>query len=76
MKSFYQRTRLIFFSALIVMCAGLWAYKWYFVWPRERCEAAGDWWDAKDHRCGVPIAVWRFTGRAPPATEAGHPASR
>jgi len=70
MRSFYARMRLFVLAVTLVTCAGLWAYKWYFVWPRDRCEAAGDWWDAKDHRCGVPIAIWKITGRTPPAKPA------
>jgi hypothetical protein len=34
-----------------------------YVWPAQRCEQAGAWWDARDHECLTPIPVARFTGR-------------
>ncbi|HKT54620.1 MAG TPA: hypothetical protein VJP88_09215 [Caulobacteraceae bacterium] len=32
--------------------------------PKARCEAKGDWWDAEDHVCAVPMPLSRFTGRS------------
>jgi hypothetical protein len=75
MRTFYVRMRLFFLAAAILTCGGLWAYQYLYVWPRQRCEAAGDWWDDKDRRCGVPVAIWRITGRPPPPG-AGQPAGR
>lgn len=32
--------------------------------PKSRCEARGDWWDAEDHVCAIPMPISHFTGRA------------
>lgn len=32
--------------------------------PKSRCEAKGDWWDAQDRVCAVPMPISHFTGRA------------
>jgi hypothetical protein len=48
-----------------MIAAGLFAYEAYYVWPVQRCEANGHWWDAKDHACATPIQIWEITGRAP-----------
>ena len=75
MGRFYAHFKWYFLAVVIIAAAGLWAYQALYIWPRQRCEAAGDWWDDKDRRCGVPIAIWRITGRPPPpSASAGKPA--
>ena len=39
------------------------AFQAYYVWPANRCEAKGDWWDPEDHVCAVPMPISQFTGR-------------
>ncbi|HWF00884.1 MAG TPA: hypothetical protein VG248_13885 [Caulobacteraceae bacterium] len=41
-------------------------YQAWYIWPMQKCERGGDWWDGKDHQCLAPIPVWRITGRLPP----------
>lgn len=63
MQNTFSRLRLFFLGVLVVACTAVWAYQVYYVWPRKQCEAMGDWWDAKDRQCGVPVPIWRITGR-------------
>jgi hypothetical protein len=30
--------------------------------PKARCEARGDWWDAQDQVCAVPVPISTITG--------------
>jgi hypothetical protein len=78
MNTTFDRLKLFFLGVLAISCAAIWSYQVFYVWPRERCERAGGWWDGKDRRCGVPVAIWRFTGRKPghPTTTAAAPSRR
>jgi hypothetical protein len=49
----------------VVSVALIWNYQSRVVWPRERCEAHGDWWDDEDRVCAVPMPIWTFTHRVP-----------
>ncbi len=49
------------------------AYQWWFVWPVDKCDRAGAWWDVRDHQCLTPLPVWRITGRLPTAPAATKP---
>jgi hypothetical protein len=65
MKSSIDRIRLVFFGLFIVACGMAWAYQALYIWPKQRCEAQGDWWDDKDRVCAVPMPIWTFTHRMP-----------
>ncbi len=41
------------------------AYQWWFVWPAQKCDQAGAWWDPRDHQCLTPMPIWRITGHLP-----------
>jgi len=65
-----QLTALAIFVAAVL---ATFAYEMIFVWPAQRCEAGGDWWDARDLQCLTPVPIARFTSRGlslsgPPAT--------
>ncbi|MDR3509983.1 MAG: hypothetical protein P4L64_19020 [Caulobacteraceae bacterium] len=63
MKSNIPKIRLGFLIVFVVACAGVFAYHYFYVWPAQRCEAVGDWWDGKDRTCAIPIPISHFTGR-------------
>ncbi len=63
MKSVIPLVQILVLIGFLVACAGVVAYQVYFVWPVERCEANGNWWDPKDHVCAVPMPISQFTGR-------------
>ena len=77
MRTTLDRVKLLFLCVLViaVCCGGIWAHQVFDVWPRkQRCEAMSDWWDPKDHQCGIPMPIWRFTGRMPqPETPSAKP---
>lgn len=64
-----DRLKLIFLVIFAVCCVGIWTYQALYVWPRNKCEAMGDWWDWRDRVCAVPMPIWRFTGRGIPQPE-------
>ena len=77
MQNTFNRLRLFFLGALVLSCGAVWVYQVYYVWPRKQCEAMGDWWDSKDRQCGVPMPIWRITGRhVPPSTPKPTPAHK
>lgn len=63
MKSNIPRIRLGFLIVFAILSAAMGAYQVLYVWPSQKCEAAGNWWDAKDRLCAVPIPISQFTGR-------------
>jgi hypothetical protein len=65
MKSAIDWIKLIFLGVFVVSVALIWSYQARVVWPRERCEAHGDWWDDEDNVCAVPMPIWTFTRRMP-----------
>ena len=65
MNKTIDRIKLFFLGVFIIACGAIWAYQAMVVWPPQRCEAHGDWWDEKDKVCAVPIPIWTFTHRLP-----------
>ena len=63
MKSSIDQIKLIFLGVFAISCAAIWGYHAFYVWPREACEAHGDWWDWRDRVCAVPMPIWTITGR-------------
>jgi len=63
MKTRIPAIQLGFLIGFFVLAAGLIAYQVICVWPVQRCEAQGDWWDPRDGVCAVPIPISQFTGR-------------
>ena len=69
------RLVVVFLALFALVCGGIWAYDAVYVWPRKTCEARGDWWDAQDRVCAVPMPLTHWTGRSGPASapKAKHP---
>ena len=65
MSKTFDRLKLFFLGVLVIACAAIWSYQIFYVWPKERCEAMGDWWDGHDRTCAVPMPIWTITGRRP-----------
>jgi hypothetical protein len=65
MNKTIDRIKLIFLGLFLLASGAVWAYQAMFVWPKERCEAHGDWWDDQDGVCAVPMPIWSFTHRMP-----------
>jgi hypothetical protein len=71
MKSAIDWIKLIFLGVFVVAIALIWSYQARVVWPKERCESHGDWWDDEDNVCAVPMPIWTFTHRMPGQTAPG-----
>ncbi|MBV9994650.1 MAG: hypothetical protein JO127_05495 [Caulobacteraceae bacterium] len=66
----FSRVQLAYLAVFLLICAGLYVYEAMYVWPAQRCEADGAWWNARDRECDTPIQIWRITGKAPRARAA------
>ena len=58
-----DRLKLIFLGLFAILSAGALAYHVFWVWPGQKCEAAGDWWDWRSRTCASPILISDITGR-------------
>ncbi len=58
-----DRLKLIFVAAFALLSAGAFIYHYGWVWPEQKCEAAGDWWDWRSRTCAHPIPISDITGR-------------
>ena len=65
MKSRIYPIMLTYLGVFIAACLAVVAYHYFFIWPKETCEAHGDWWDEQDRVCAVPVPIWTITGRQP-----------
>lgn len=58
-----DRLKLIFLGLFAVSSAGVFVYHVGWVWPGQKCEEAGDWWDWRTRTCAHPILISDITGR-------------
>ncbi|MFN3520890.1 MAG: hypothetical protein ACK4YQ_01480 [Phenylobacterium sp.] len=58
-----NRLKLIFVAIFAVSCVGVLVYHVGWEWPRQKCEAKGDWWDWQGRTCAHPILISDITGR-------------
>ena len=40
--------------------AGVIGFQAIYVWPQQRCDKAGLWWDAEDRQCLTPVPIHRY----------------
>ena len=73
MKSSIDRIKLTFLAVFLVACGAILFYHARYVWPRDRCEAHGGWWDELDSECATPMPIWTFTHRVPGEVAPAHP---
>jgi hypothetical protein len=57
------RIKLIFLAIFVVATLGVWAYHGLYVWPRDKCEKGGGWFDPKSRQCGHVVYIPDITGR-------------
>ncbi len=70
MSRIIDRLKLVFLGVFAVLTAAVFGYHAYFVWPGERCEAKGDWWDPETRVCAHPVLISDITGRTLPERRA------
>lgn len=63
MTRWITNAKLIALAGFFIASLAAAAYQMVFVWPAQRCETHGAWWDGSDRQCLTPIAIWRITGR-------------
>jgi hypothetical protein len=69
-----ERLKLAFLVIFAVCCVAIWTAHLMFIWPGQRCEAKGMWWDWRERTCALPVPLQVFTGRSPDQIEAIVPA--
>jgi len=74
MSRIINRLKLVFLGVFAVLTAGVFGYHAYFVWPGERCEAKGRWWDPETRICARPVLISDITGRTLPERKAAEAA--
>ena len=74
MRRWFTTAHLAVLALFVAVSAGLVGYQILYVWPAERCEQSGAWWDARDRQCLTPIPIKRFTGRDLAAYKPARPA--
>ncbi|MCF8504904.1 MAG: hypothetical protein K9G59_08315 [Caulobacter sp.] len=57
------RLKLFFLVLFAVGTVGIWAYQIFYVWPAQKCDDRGAWWDRKGRVCATPLYIPSLTGR-------------
>jgi hypothetical protein len=63
MDRFINRLKLVFIGVFAVAGVLVWTYHLVWVWPGQRCEAHGGWWDWHTRACATPVPLSMFTGK-------------
>ena len=58
-----DRLKILFLVLFAIGAAGIWSYQIFYVWPAQKCDSRGGWWDMKARICAAPINVPDLTGR-------------
>ncbi|WP_269714412.1 hypothetical protein [Caulobacter sp. NIBR2454] len=63
MNRFLYRLKIFFLAVFAVSCVVVVIYHSFWVWPSQRCESKGNWWDGSTRTCAVPVPLYMITGR-------------
>lgn len=63
MKLTIERQTKIMFGVFLVTTAAVFIMHIFWIWPGQRCEESGKWWDWRTRTCATPIAISSITGR-------------
>ncbi|MGH7022628.1 MAG: hypothetical protein ACREEB_03445 [Caulobacteraceae bacterium] len=84
MERWYTTAKLAVLALFLAVTAWEIGYQVLYVWPAQKCDREGLWWDPKDRQCLTPIPIEKFTRGAfagykimpasPPAPTAHPPA--
>jgi hypothetical protein len=64
MNRFINRLKIAFIAIFAVSGVAIWSYHLVWVWPGQKCEAHGWWWDWRTRTCAMPVPLSVFTGKA------------
>ena len=62
-RLFLGRIELVFFAIVVVAVAGVFAFQALVIDPGQKCEASGNWWDARTRTCGHVVYLPDLTHR-------------
>jgi hypothetical protein len=65
MNRLIDRLKIYFVVFFAICCVAVWTTYLIWVWPGQRCEAKGMWWDWRTRTCAMPVPLHVFTGRTP-----------
>ena len=84
MERWFTTAKLVVLALFVAVTGGVVGYQVLYVWPAEKCDRAGLWWDPRDRQCLTPVpiekftrgalAAYRITPASPPAPTARPPA--
>lgn len=63
MNPTYTRVKLIFLGLFVLALGAVLIYHLGWVWPAQKCEQAGKWWDPEGRVCAQPVLISDITGR-------------
>jgi len=63
MKLTIERQTKIIFGVFLATTFTIFMVHLVWVWPGQRCEEAGKWWDWRTRACAQPIMISSITGR-------------
>ena len=64
MNRLIDRMKIYFLVVFAVLTVAVWVTHIFWIWPGQRCEAKGMWWDWRTRICAMPVPLQVFTGRA------------
>jgi hypothetical protein len=65
MNRWIANAKVAMLAMFLVLSVAAFGYEWWYVWPVQKCDQRGGWWDPKDRQCLDPMPIWRITGRLP-----------
>lgn len=63
MDNTFARLKLIFLGLFAIGTVAVLVYHLFWVWPGQKCEEAGNWWDPYGRTCARPVLISDITGR-------------
>lgn len=58
-----NRLKLVFLVLFAIGTVAIWSYQFFYVFPAQKCDDRGGWWDRKGRVCATPIFIPSITGR-------------
>ncbi|MFA7261839.1 MAG: hypothetical protein WC068_02345 [Caulobacter sp.] len=58
-----NRLKLVFLVLFAIGTAAIWGYQFFYVFPAQKCDDRGGWWDRKGRICATPLYIPSITGR-------------
>ena len=62
-KRTIERQTKFLFGVFILTTITIFAVHIFWIWPGQRCEQSGHWWDWRTRVCASPILISDITGR-------------